>query len=95
MERATSGIIAITLLLVSIASGMVGMNAMQYEHPDTFEYMKKPIVQVTDSTEASEKLIEFTKTEFLKREVVKVGDNIFVAIGWALANSIMIEGKTY
>ena len=30
--------------------------------------------------------------EFNKKEILKIGDNIFVAIGYGLANCIMIEG---
>ncbi|XP_039260178.2 linear primary-alkylsulfatase-like [Styela clava] len=60
---------------------------------DNFEHIKEPLAKITDQTYGSKKLVEFTKNEFLPRQVFKVGDNVYSAVGWALANSIMIEGK--
>lgn len=33
-------------------------------------------------------------TKELRREVVKVGDNVHVAVGFAFGNSILVTGKT-
>jgi len=41
----------------------------------------------------SSSLLEDHSDEFNKKEVLKVGDNIYVAIGYGLANCIMIEGS--
>eukprot|EP00092_Neocalanus_flemingeri_P020877 GFUD01022616.1.p1 GENE.GFUD01022616.1~~GFUD01022616.1.p1 ORF type:complete len:586 (-),score=145.47 GFUD01022616.1:72-1829(-) len=40
----------------------------------------------------SSSILDDHSKEFNKKEILKVGDNIFVAIGYGLANSIMIEG---
>lgn len=58
-----------------------------------FKYMQGPLVQPIDPTGPSKKLIEFTKTEFLTPQIVRVTDNVYAAIGYALGNSIIIEGK--
>ncbi|XP_039272271.1 linear primary-alkylsulfatase-like [Styela clava] len=88
--------IGLTTVLVTV-TGYIGVTIGNggFHHgngEDTFDYMSQPIAKTTDETESSRKLVEFTKTEFLTREVLKVSDNVYVAIGWALSNSIMIEG---
>lgn len=92
-------LVALSLFMSSLKcdckSNQGTQNRSDFEGSEkVFEYMKKPIVKLTDSTESSEKLVRFTAKEFLNKEIVAVGDNIHVAIGYALANSIMIEGKS-
>ena len=65
------------------------------QSPSSFgsiEYLHEPIASANDSTEASTNLIRFTKHEFGEKKVHRVTDNIYVAIGYALGNSIMIIG---
>lgn len=84
-------ILALSAFLSAIACNST--REKEQIHHDNFEYMQHPIAKITDVTEASEKLVRFTENEFLHKEVIKVGQNMYVAIGYALANSIMIEGK--
>lgn len=59
-----------------------------------YPYIEEPIAKFTDPTQATDNLIAFTESEFLKRQIIAVGDNIHVAVGYGLGNSIMIEGNT-
>lgn len=96
MQKTTYLSIGLTTVLVSAlgyVSVMLGKGGWHHEDKgESFDYITEPISKSTDVTEPSKTLVEFTKTEFLTKQVVKVGDNIYVGIGWALANSIMIEG---
>lgn len=56
--------------------------------------MQTPLVKTTDPTSASKKLTQFTETEFLSPEVVQVTENVYAGIGFALGNSIIVEGKS-
>lgn len=64
-----------------------------YSRPGSVKYLQEPLVQITDTTGPARKLVEFTKSEYLTKEVVKVTTDVYVAIGYALANSIMVVGK--
>lgn len=86
------------ILALSAFLSSLGCNSSHQQEPintqhGDFEYLQHPISKMTDVTEASKRLVRLTEEEFLKKEVIKVGQNIYVAIGYALANSIMIEGN--
>lgn len=96
MQKTTYLSIGLTTILVSAlgyVSVMLGKGGWHHEDKgESFDYITEPISKSTDVTESAKKLWDFYNTEYSEKEVVKVGENIYVAIGWALANSIMIEG---
>nr|XP_039269619.1 putative alkyl/aryl-sulfatase YjcS [Styela clava] len=88
-----SQIAFVSFFIVAINGKLdVSMSKDGYHVADVYEYLENPLSKMTDRTESSDKLVGYTGSEFLKREVLKVGSNVYVAIGFALANSIMIEG---
>nr|XP_039266186.1 putative alkyl/aryl-sulfatase YjcS [Styela clava] len=71
-----------------------GMRIIEHETNDAaeFQYLKSPLTSESDMTEATRDLIVHSRKEFLNPEVIKVTDNVHVAVGFAIANSVMIEG---
>jgi len=83
MEVLTGVVIAIISVLVTIY--LQKLKAKETQKKIKSNYSKKV---EKDSTS----ILEDHSKEFNKKEVLKVSDNIYVAIGYGLANCIMIEG---
>lgn len=84
----------LTCLLLGAMARAQDWNARKV-HDESFEYIDEPLAKFTDPTQATDNLIAFTESEFLTPEVVDCGEGIYVAIGFALGNSIMVEGDLF
>ena len=87
-------IIILMLRFLSITSGNGLESEFQMHDFSSKKFLQKPLAKEMDPTGPSRKLVQFTNDELLQRKVIKVTENVFVAVGWALANSIMIIGKS-
>nr|XP_039260177.1 putative alkyl/aryl-sulfatase YjcS [Styela clava] len=94
VTKETVLIASLTVALVTAVAYMAVANSSREASGNgvKFQYLTKTLAKMSDETESSKALVAFTKSEFLTPEILKVDQNIYVAIGFALGNSIMIEG---
>jgi len=80
----------ITGVVIAILSVLVTIYLQKLKAREKQRKIKSNFSQKVEHDATS--ILEDHSKEFNKKEVLKVSDNIYVAIGYGLANSIMIEG---
>ena len=104
MAKETSNIFGLKNIFITV---LIGIIAFQYRLYTNLTKKQRFSASVASSINLSgdgdgngtneigvnKKLVEHTKL-FNKKEVIKVNDQVYVGIGYGLANSIIIEGET-
>lgn len=83
--------LALILLFGAVVHGHILREEDRFKWGD-YQFLTEPLTSHTTETEQSRNLVAFTASEYPIPEIIKVTDNVHVATGFALANSIMIEG---